>query len=136
MPSFQPNQIVCLCQGSSYLYAEMIQHVVDRTCCWARPLALADQITPSANLQDIGGPGWQWQDLRDGSDLLLPDRLFRAALDTEVLPLMARLYQAEDKPRSLEELAPSQTAKQRLHQFILRLYQAHPDYFKPAQSDH
>jgi hypothetical protein len=130
-PSFQPNQIVCLSYGSTYLYAEIIQHVIDRTCCWARPLALADQIDPASNPQDIGGPGWQWQDLRDASDLLLPDGLFRPALDMEVLPLVARLYQAEDKPQP-EQINQHPGPKQRLHQFIHGLYQAYPDYFKTS----
>jgi hypothetical protein len=108
MTRFLPNQIVCLTHESVYLYAEIIQHVTDRACCWARPLAIAQAIDPDANPQDIGGVGWTWQDLRETSDLLLPDRLFRSALDTEVLPLMARLYQAEDKPQ--ERCASAQAA--------------------------
>ncbi len=125
MTCFQPNQIVCLTHGTVYLYAEIIQHVTQRACCWARPLAIAHQIDPGANSQDIGGMGWTWQDLRETSDLLLPDRLFRQALDMEVLPLMARLYQAEDKPRVEARPLP----KQQLHQFIHQLYQAYPEYF-------
>lgn len=123
MTRFQPNQIVCLTHGASYLYAEIIQHVTARSCCWARPLAIAQAIDPGANPQDIGGVGWTWQDLRETSDLLLPDRLFREALDMEVLPLMARLYQAEDKPQA------SPQPKQQLHQFIHSIYQAYPEYF-------
>jgi hypothetical protein len=125
MTRFEPNQIVCLAHDSVYLYAEIIQHVTDRTCCWARPLAIAQAIDPGANPQDIGGVGWTWQDLRETSDLLLPDRLFREALDTEVLPLMARLYQAEDKP----QISPDPLPKQQLHQFIHQIYQAYPEYF-------
>jgi hypothetical protein len=125
MTRFQPNQIVCLTHGAVYLYAEIIQHVTDRACCWARPLAIAQALDPGANPQDIGGEGWTWQDLRETSDLLLPDRLFRSAMDTEVLPLMARLYQAEDKP----QISASSLPKQQLHQFIHQIYQAHPEYF-------
>jgi hypothetical protein len=119
MTRFLPNQIVCLTHESIYLYAEIIQHVTDRACCWARPLAIAQAVDPGANPQDIGGLGWTWQ------DLLLPDRLFRSAIDMEVLPLMARLYQAEDKPQESDAPRP----KQQLHQFIHQLYQAHPEYF-------
>jgi hypothetical protein len=123
MPCFQPNQIVCLTHGDIYLYAEMVQHVTVRACCWARPLAIAEALDPGANPQDMGGIGWTWQDLRETSDLLLPDRLFREALDTEVLPLMARLYAAEDKPPTNSQ------PKQQLHQFIHQLYHAYPEYF-------
>ncbi|NJM46005.1 MAG: hypothetical protein HC860_07365 [Alkalinema sp. RU_4_3] len=125
MTHFLPNQIVCLTHDSVYLYAEIIQHVTQRACCWARPLAIATAIDPGANPQDIGGSGWTWQDLRETSDLLLPDRLFREAMDTEVLPLMVRLYQTEDKPQEMLSPRP----KQQLHQFIHQLYQAYPEYF-------
>jgi hypothetical protein len=130
MTRFQPNQIVCLTHGTVYLYAEIIQHVTDRAYCWARPLAIAQVVDESANPQDIGGVGWTWQDLRETSDLLLPDRLFRAAMDMEVLPLMARLYQTEDKPPVSDGPLP----KQQLHQFIHQLYQAYPEYFANSGS--
>jgi hypothetical protein len=120
------------------VYGEVVQYVPDRHLCWVRPLAMA-QIDPEAgdgldwadlNWQDIGGPGWIFDDLREGSDLLLPAAFFEEALDTEVLPLMARLYQAEEKAPPAEVLQEAlQVARQRLNQFVRQICQAYPELF-------
>jgi hypothetical protein len=129
------------------VYGEVVQYVADRGLCWVRPLAMA-QADPGAadliwqglnwqdlnwqdlNWQDIGGPGWIFDDLREGSDLLLPAAFFEEALDTEVLPLMARLYQTEEKAAPAEVLqAALQVARQRLNQFVRQMCQAHPELF-------
>jgi hypothetical protein len=156
---FQPNQIVCLSDrhlsgrrldrsaadpppALTVVYGEVVQYVADRGLCWVRPLAMA-QADPGAadrswqdlnwqslNWQDIGGPGWIFDDLREGSDLLLPAAFFEEALDTEVLPLMARLYQTEEKAAPAEVLqAALQVARQRLNQFVRQMCQAHPELF-------
>jgi hypothetical protein len=145
---FQPNQIVCLSDRHlsdrmahspqsrllpAVVYGEVVQYVADRHLCWVRPLAMA-QGDPEAgevlNWQDIGGPGWIFDDLREGSDLLLPAAFFEEALDTEVLPLMARLYQAEEKAAPAEVVQEAlQVARQRLNQFVREICRAYPERF-------
>jgi hypothetical protein len=120
---FVPNQIVCIESDRSWLFGEIVQHVTARQQCWVRPLVLAIAVDPLARLETIGGTGWEWHDLREGSDLLLPERWWREALDVEVMPLMALLYQAEDKP----VVGPprDQVARQQLHGFVRQVCQAH-----------
>jgi hypothetical protein len=162
-PLFRPNQIVCLSdrhlesaasgQLPILVYGEVVQYVADRGLCWVRPLAMA-QVDPQVNSnwpshwpnhwpegpigdpnwQDMGGPGWIFYDLREGSDLLLPAAFFQEALDTEVLPLMARLYQAEEKVAPPEALqAALQVARQQLNAFVRQICQAHPQLFVDAR---
>ncbi len=129
-PPFVPNQIVCIESGRSWLFGEMVQHVTTRQQCWVRPLVLAIAVDPLARLETmtfgrsetIGGEGWEWHDLREGSDLLLPERWWREALDVEVLPLMALLYQAEDKPEVGQPR--DQVARQQLNHFVQQVCQA------------
>jgi hypothetical protein len=103
--TFQPQQIVCIERAELSLFAEVIQMVPERQRCWAKCLALGR---------------WQadrnhWQllhDLRDSPQLILPDNVFRAALDTEVMPVLTELWQREaaelalcDESKSLAEPA-------------------------------
>jgi hypothetical protein len=125
---FSPNQIVCIESGQSWLFGEMVQHVTLRQQCWVRPLVLAIAQGESSRVETIGGDGWEWHDLREGSDLLLPERLWREALDTEVLPLMALLYQAEDKP--VVGVPRDQVARQQLHSFVRQVCAAQPEVFR------
>jgi hypothetical protein len=106
--NFQPGQIVSLEHSDRNLYAEVIQVVVSRQLCWVRPLLLVKH-TPEVPLII---------DLRDGSDLLWPIKLFRPALDTEVITLLSQVLVKEPKPE-LDVIA-----KQQLHQFINQLWQA------------
>lgn len=126
---FWPNQIVCLESNPSLLFGEVIEHVTTRKQCWVRPLVLAIAADAAAHIESIATTGWDWYDLRDGSDLLLPEQLFRAALDMEVLPLMSLLYQAESKSTDGQQQR-SQTARQQLHQFIRQLCQSQPQVFQ------
>ncbi|EKQ67825.1 hypothetical protein OsccyDRAFT_4116 [Leptolyngbyaceae cyanobacterium JSC-12] len=87
---FQPLQIVCLEHGSSRLYAEVIQTVTNRQICWVRPLALI-QTTAFPPFVESFSDSNQIRDLRQGADLLLPIRLFRVAIDTEVIPILGTL---------------------------------------------
>ncbi|ABA20900.1 conserved hypothetical protein [Trichormus variabilis ATCC 29413] len=109
--NFQPGQIVSLEHGERNLYAEVIQVVVARQLCWVRPLLL---VTYTPELPII-------IDLRDGSDLLWPIKLFRHALDTEVITLLSQVLLKEPK------LEPDLVAKQQLHQFIQQLWQAYQE---------
>jgi hypothetical protein len=127
---FSPNQIVCIESGQRWLFGEMVQHVTLRHQCWVRPLVLAIAVDPLARLEAIGGDGWEWYDLREGSDLLLPERLWREALDVEVLPLMALLYQAEDKP--VVGQPRDQVARQQLHSFVRQVCAAQPEMFQSS----
>ncbi len=108
---FQPGQIVSLEYGDRNLYAEVIQVVVSRQLCWVRPLLL---VTSTQELPIV-------TDLRDASDLLWPDKLFRPALDTEVITLLSQVLAKEPKSET------NSTAKQQLNQFIHQLWQAYKD---------
>jgi hypothetical protein len=123
---FVADQIVCIAVDRSLLFGEVVQHITARQQCWVRPLVLAIALTPTASVNTIGDADWQWHDLRQGSDLLLPEQLFRAALDVEVLPLMTLLFQSEAKARSDSD----QTARQQIHGFVQQVCQCYPEAFQ------
>ncbi len=83
---FCSNQIICIDLDNRRLFAEVIQMIPDRDRLWARPLALAEQ--EQYNLRLL-------HDLREAPQLILPPALFRAALDTEVIPIITELFQLE-----------------------------------------
>lgn len=118
---FRASQIVFLEHEHSRLYAEVVQFVETRQLCWVRPIALVTDLTHIWTDCDQ----LTLQDLRQGSDLICPARLFHEALDIEVLPLLDRLYQLEAEAKNKPRLA-----HQNLHRFIQQLWQAHPDAFK------
>lgn len=107
--NFQAGQIVFLEYNDDRLYTEVIQVVVERDLCWVRPLLLVNQESESQQITD----------LRSTSDLLWSRNLFQPALDTQVIEFYSQILVKEPNP----EL--SQTAKQKLHQFIQQLWQAH-----------
>jgi hypothetical protein len=86
---FQPRQIVCLEYEDTYLYTEVIEVVTSRSVCWVRPLMLV--ISEATSDAPTSGELLTLYDLRQGADLVWPTILFRAALDTEVIPLLAKL---------------------------------------------
>lgn len=95
---YQPHQIVFLECESQRLYAEVIQTVTDRNLCWARPLAIVAQDSSVLNSAANSTINWAVDiatavllDLRQASDLLLPLPWFQAAVDTEVIPILAQL---------------------------------------------
>ncbi|WP_315791608.1 hypothetical protein [Fischerella sp. JS2] len=108
-PNFQPGQIVSLEHDDSKLYVEVIQVVISRQLCWVRPLLLLVKSSEPPIIND----------LREASDLLWPINLFRPALDTEVIDLLSQVLAKEPKP----EL--DSPAKQLLHQFIHKVWQAY-----------
>jgi hypothetical protein len=129
---FSQNQIVCIADSDnqlpSLLFAEVVQHVMPRQHYWVRPLVLATAQSAQARIETIGNQDWDWQDLRQGSDLLLPEELFRAALDTEVLPLVSLLYQAEAKIGPEAE-DPGPIARQKIHAFVSQVCRSRPEAF-------
>lgn len=123
--SFQPSQIVCLEHGSTRLYAEVVQVAEPRQVCWVRPLALV--LGDPAIAVDVP---LELYDLRQGSDLLLPIALFKVAIDTEVLPVLAHLY-AENNAISSKT---GQTNHQHLNQFVRQVCLAHRSLFTAPAS--
>lgn len=107
---FQPRQIVCLEHESSYLYAEVIQVVQSRTVCWVRPLLLAEYPSSDRYKSLI-------YDLRSTADVVWSLNLFRPALDTEVIGLIAQLASAP-------QLDSDPVALKQLNQFISKVWQA------------
>jgi hypothetical protein len=111
-------QILCLEHQNTALYGEVIQINWERNLCWLRPLALLQQTEESVPIL---------YDLRQGSDLLCPNTLFRTALDTEVLPILAQLESLKTRHTAL---SPDPAAHQQLQSFIRQLWQAQPDAFR------
>lgn len=124
LADFQTSQIVCLEHQHTCLYAEVIQVVKARQTCWVRPLILSmspsDQ--PSPALWSEREP--RVYDLRQGADLLWPIALFRSALDTEVIPLLAWLQDYAN-----DNQVPALAARHQLNQFVSQIWQAYPEAF-------
>ncbi|MCC3407591.1 MAG: hypothetical protein JGK17_18735 [Microcoleus sp. PH2017_10_PVI_O_A] len=120
--NFKPGQIVSLECGDACLHSEVIQVVEARQICWVRPLMLVGLVSGKDFPQ-----GWPEEytlsDLRDGSDLLWPLSLFRAALDTEVISLLTQL-QSLDSDRK-----DSTIASRQLRDFVDRVWATFPSAF-------
>lgn len=108
--NFQPLQILCLEHDRLRLYVEVIQVAEPRQMCWVRPLMLgeADGSIHAAPIL--------LHDLRECADLLWPIDAFRAAIDTEVLPLLAQLGEAVQPD--------SRLARQQLQTFVQQVWQS------------
>ncbi len=117
---FQSHQIIRLQHKNTYVYAEVIQVIADRQLCWARPLVLLTQKSPES---DIQAPD-TFIDLREGADLLLPLSWFQAAIDVEVIPILAQLDIPKPDPELNPALPHSGSAHRRLQQFIQQLCHA------------
>jgi hypothetical protein len=114
---FQPQQIVCIDQSDLRLFAEVIQLVSERDRCWARPLVLGR--SDGHELEFL-------YDMREAPQLLLPISFFRVAIDTEVLPLLAELWNFDKTP----DIAAEELSRQALHQFVRSLpFKANPSDF-------
>jgi hypothetical protein len=132
----QASQIVCVDNANKSLYAEVIQIVSERQFCWARPIALVDGdislrldtvvFDPVESLDKTATSAFDQvlYDLREGADLLLPMRLFRIALDTEVIPLLTHLETSKTKPEG------DRTCHQVLQDFVQQLCKTYPDAFQ------
>jgi len=115
--NFQPYQIVYLEAKGDRLFAEMVQMSEGKQTCWVRPLVLVLHY-----YQQLDKP-YEWFDLRNGSDLLCPSTLFRAALDTDVIPFLSQL------PPLVPGGRCDRSVQQRLNQFMRRLWEIHSDAF-------
>jgi hypothetical protein len=118
MSSPEVRAWVCIDDHPQRLYAELIQVVEARGIAWLRPVALVVADAPEPCV-----------DLRQGPDLLLPLRLIRPALDTEVLGLLSQLL--VDSPPTDDKPLPPQH-RQQLNHWLRQLCQDHPQDFGPA----
>lgn len=120
--NFKPGQIVSLECGNACLHSEVIQVVEARQVCWVRPLMLVVFSSPQ-DLTDRLSPEYSLLDLRDGSDLLWPLNLFRAALDTEIISLLTQLHSLDYEKKD------GVTASRQLRDFVDRVWTAFPTAF-------
>ena len=121
--NFQPRQIVCLEHLGTCLYAEVIQVIGARQLCWVRPLLLSVQASSQESEATL-----PLNDLRLLADLIWPVKLFRPALDTEVIPLLTQLLVSEPQPEH------DPVAQQRFDQFIHQVWQAHQARFNTKET--
>ncbi len=120
--AFTPQQIVYLADNAHRLYCEVIQVVESRQLCWVRPLYLADIGEEEEIYPQLFAPKLL-MDVRSTSDLLYPINLFQPALDTEVIPLLSQLNSPD------YSLNNNPIAREKLHQFITKIWQEYPDLF-------
>lgn len=140
MSKFETYQILCIEHGVARLYVEVIQVIPDRQLCWVRPLAMltssnhADLLHPfsQSNKSFQGENPVILHDLRQSPDLICPQLLFRAALDMEVIPVLAQLNsdQSLTNPMSADTSTKC-TARHQLQEFVRCIWQAQPDAFQP-----
>jgi hypothetical protein len=135
--NFQPGQIVGLNYDNRCLYAEVIQVVEFRGVCWVRPLMLIERLSDDqqGNYSDFSviPEPFILYDLHQSPDLIWPIQLFRAALDTEVIPFLAQL---ESPEINITEIKPAnaRSAHQQLREFIRQVWQAYPNMFRSVVS--
>lgn len=110
MSDFSPGQIVYLEHQGDRLYGEIIQVVPQRRMIWLRPLFLTTAKGVNANPVPLDGT----------IDLLWPLDRFRAALDTDTLPLLATLQSKQEN--TLEDPQAHRQRANQLRQFIERLW--------------
>jgi hypothetical protein len=120
---FTSNQIVCLEYQNNLLYTEVVQSLLDREWCWTRPLCMAIAHTEESGNFGNDNSVETIIDLRFSSDLILPNCLFRPALDLELIPLLARL-EKKDELESIEQLP-----NKYLNRFIRLVWQANREKF-------
>jgi hypothetical protein len=133
---FQPYQIVYIEHKETRLYGEVIQTVEQKQICWVRPLLLVREhciTTPKTALtQPIHPAEPQSWDVRRASDLLLPAALFQAAIDTDVLPLLANIHLADQALNGIDDTNATENnrVQQRyISQFIKEICSAYPEAF-------
>lgn len=106
---FKSSQIVCIEDEKARLYAEAIQTIPARQMCWVRPLLLT-------TFNELGLD--KIYDLRNASDLVWPERFFRVAIDTEVIPLLVELETGRNTLRETPII------RQQLHKFLNHIWHA------------
>ncbi len=122
----QDGQIIYLQHETMRLYAESIQIIKSRQLCWARPLALM-QLPENLDIDPC--KPLILDDLRQGSDLLLPISLFHIALDVDAIPVLTQLN-ALKGDLSAEPLENNrQLSLPLLQNFVHQVWQAHSEQF-------
>lgn len=114
---FKPFQIVCLEHKNSCLYGEVVQVITMRELCWVRPLILA-RLSLESQIIDSLITEKEVVDVRLTSDLIFPLKLFRYALDWEVIPILSCLEKMDLTTGKI------QVAKSVLHDFIQEILSA------------
>ncbi|HAO12214.1 MAG TPA: hypothetical protein DCQ51_13825 [Planktothrix sp. UBA8407] len=131
--NFKPGQIVGLNHDNSCLYAEVIQVVEVRDVCWVRPLMLIEGLSepPENNFSSFGftPETFTLYDLRPSPDLIWPTRLFKAALDTEVITFLAQLESPEANYPGVKRVNAC-SAHQQLQDFIGQVWRAYANVFE------
>ena len=112
---FKAKQIVCIQEKQTFLYGEIIQVIVPRKACWLRPLMLMELLNDDEK---------KIIDLRETSDLVLPEFFLRAAFDTEVIPLLIDLNMMNKKDNHIF------FTRKILNNFIQEICQRYPEAFK------
>jgi hypothetical protein len=122
---FEPAQIVCLSHNAVCLYGEVVQLVESTQICWVRPLVLTQSVEYSLRSLEFQRSAEKLiRDLRGSSDLLLPAKLFRNALDTEVIPLLVELNQVDCSD------AYQATSRRVINQLIKDVCLTYPEAFQ------
>jgi hypothetical protein len=142
---FKPGQILYMEHQATRLYVEVIEVIAERQLGWVRPLALLSPPAAEQGVVALPMPGnnhdryalstsdldrLDLYDMRQGADLVCSLALFQAAIDTEVMPLLARLNQVElPTAQRFSGLGDNQLAHIRLREFIRHLWQSDPGLF-------
>lgn len=98
LPSFSPQQIVCLESAGDRLYGSVIQFIERQSNYWLRPLCLVSN----------AGRSPQIISLHRTADVIVGQNFLREALDTEVLEFWTALYDESvdyaDNPSGRQDL--------------------------------
>jgi hypothetical protein len=144
MTDFRSGQILYLEHQNARLYAEVIQVIEERRMCWVRPIvlttthddwsesnpSLSNSETISEAIDPLDPLESNLYDLRQGSDLLCPSSLFKVALDTNILPILATLNAPKASSNSSATTTANPHLHSRLQNFIQELWQAYPEAFQ------
>ncbi len=109
--STSSRQILSLNDRRDRLYGEVIQAIAPKQVYWFRPLFLVEDVCSKTSSLDCN-----LIDLRQSSDLILPQNWFDRRLDTEIFPLLAKLYS--------HNYSPAESISHRyLYNFVRSLWQ-------------
>lgn len=109
------RQILSLNNQSDRLYGEVIEAIAAKQLYWFRPLFLVKGVCSQTNFLDCN-----LIDLRQSSDLILPQNWFESSLDTEIFPLLAKLY-------SHNCFLAESTNQHHLYSFVRSLWQVNQE---------
>ncbi|WP_036482949.1 hypothetical protein [Myxosarcina sp. GI1] len=115
--STSSRQILSLSDRRDRLYGEVIQAIPPKQVYWFRPLFLVEDVCNQTSSLDCN-----LIDLRQSSDLILPQNWFDRRLDTEIIPLLAKLYSHNCSPA--ESISHNY-----LYSFVRSLWQTNREAF-------